>query len=380
MYDKPIANLIRPSRVVDPDDSIGRAMEYMRVSGLAVLPVVSMGKLSGVVKEEALLNAAVTGNPLSMQELRVRGAMTDESAAVYAWTPIAEAAEVMDRHGMQAIPVVSEYGDYLGIVSRGDIIGALALTLKPASIAGMATPLGVYLTTGNIRSGAGDLGLFLAGVALMTMNYVAMGAILGMAWIVQHATSLHLWDIMTSTDMSMPAWVETARVIMYGLSLPVFLLLMRISPLAGYHAAEHQVVHAIENGEPLKAEYVSMMPRVHPRCGTNIVAAMIIFLMISQIAGTEAALMITVLIVAFAWKSIGGFLQNYITTRPASPRQMENGIRAGENLLERFRMNPSYSIGGWKRLWYAGMPQMMLGVAAVSLIAEMAQNIAPRLF
>jgi uncharacterized protein YqhQ len=33
------------------------------------------------------------------------------------------------------------------------------------------------------------------------------------------------------------------------------------------------VVHAIERGEPLLAESVRAMPRVHPRCGTNIVAA-----------------------------------------------------------------------------------------------------------
>jgi uncharacterized protein YqhQ len=38
------------------------------------------------------------------------------------------------------------------------------------------------------------------------------------------------------------------------------------------------VVHAIERGEPLVLEVVRRMPRVHPRCGTNLVAGIALFL------------------------------------------------------------------------------------------------------
>lgn len=377
MIDKPIANLIKPIKTVAPEDSIGRAVEYLRLSGLPILPVVSLGKLVGVISEESLLKAAVVGDPISMLESKVSEYITDIHTAVYVWTPVSATAEIMDKNRIQAIPVVSEYGDYLGIVSRFDVLGALTLTIKPTSIAGMATPLGVYLTTGTIRAGAGDLGLFLTGVSLMLMNYLSLGIIFGMAWVVQKAVSLPLWDVMMSSSSNLPAWADSVRIVMYGLSLPVFLLLMRLSPLSGFHAAEHQVVHAIENGEPLKPEYVSNMPRVHPRCGTNIVAAMIIFLMISQIASIEITLMITVLILAFAWKNIGGLLQNYITTKPASNRQMSNGIRAGESLLKQFRANPTYNISGWKRIWLTGMPQMMIGAASVVLITQLVQDHLP---
>lgn len=374
MNDKPIANLIRPIKTVAPEDSIGRAVEYLRVSGLSILPVVSMGKFVGVVTEASLLRDAADGDPVSMLETRVGEHITDIHAAAYAWTPVAVAAEIMDKHGMQAIPVVNEYGDYLGMVSRSDVLGDLTLTIKPTSIAGMATPLGVYLTTGVIRAGAGDLGLFLTGVSLMVMNYLALGIVFGLAWVVQAAVSIPLWDVMVSSSPDLPAWADTVRIVMYGLSLPAFLLLMRLSPLSGFHAAEHQVVHAIEHGEPLKPEYVSLMPRVHPRCGTNIVAAMIIFLMVSQIAGTEIALMITVLVLAFAWKNIGGLLQNYITTKPAGERQIASGIRAGESLLKQFRANPTYNISGWKRIWLTGMPQMMLGAASAVFSAQLIQD------
>ncbi|MHB1457014.1 MAG: CBS domain-containing protein [Armatimonadota bacterium] len=374
MNDKPVANLIRSLKTVAPEDSIGRAVEYLRVSGLSILPVVSMGKLVGVITEESLLKDASIGDPVALLETRVSTHLTTTQAAVYAWSPVAATVDIMDKHRMQAIPVVNEYGDYLGMVSRSDLLGDLTDTIKPTSIAGMATPLGVYLTTGVIRAGAGDLGLFLTGVSIMAMNYLALGIVFGLAWVMQMALSIPLWDVMVSSSPDLPAWADSVRIVMYGLSLPAFLLLMRLSPFSGFHAAEHQVVHAIENGEPLKPEYVSNMPRVHPRCGTNIVAAMIIFLMISQIAGTEIALMITVLVLAFAWKNIGGLLQNYITTKPASKRQMANGISAGESLLKQFRANPTYNISGWKRIWLTGMPQMMLGAASAVTAAEFVQS------
>ena len=45
------------------------------------------------------------------------------------------------------------------------------------------------------------------------------------------------------------------------LALTLFLLLMRVSRLAGYHAAEHQTVHAMERNETLVPEIVCRMPR-----------------------------------------------------------------------------------------------------------------------
>jgi uncharacterized protein YqhQ len=36
-----------------------------------------------------------------------------------------------------------------------------------------------------------------------------------------------------------------------------------------YHGAEHQTIHALEAGEPLRPEYVSKHPTAHPRCGTE---------------------------------------------------------------------------------------------------------------
>jgi uncharacterized protein YqhQ len=55
-------------------------------------------------------------------------------------------------------------------------------------------------------------------------------------------------------------------------SLLLFALLFRLSWVTGYHAAEHQVVHTIEQGDDLRPEVVVAKPRVHPRCGSNLMA------------------------------------------------------------------------------------------------------------
>ncbi|MHB0999302.1 MAG: DUF1385 domain-containing protein [Armatimonadota bacterium] len=376
MHDKSIGIITRNIKTINPTDTVNRAIEIMHASGIAILPVVDAGRIAGLVTEASLLGAVLAGDPEAVKDQPVSSFMEECNGALFPWTPLVTAGEIMKQHDLQVIPVVDESGGYLGIVTRTDLLGALSLSLKPPTVAGMATPLGVYLTTGSHRAGAGDLGLFLAGVAIMLMNFASLGMIFGIAWLAQKITPLNLLDIMTSVSTNMPGWAYTVRGLMFGLSLPIFLLLMRIMPLSGYHAAEHQVVHAIESGEPLRPANVMHMLRVHPRCGTNIVAAMIVFLMVSQIIGTDIALMVTVLILVFAWRSIGGYFQYYVTTKTPNSRQLENGIKAGEKLLAQFRENPSYNIRGWRRIWNTGMPQVMLG-AAVTTLAVQFLNLLP---
>lgn len=44
--------------------------------------------------------------------------------------------------------------------------------------------------------------------------------------------------------------------------------LPEVQRLFGYHAAEHQTIHAFEHGAPLTPEAVARFPAPHPRCGT----------------------------------------------------------------------------------------------------------------
>lgn len=374
MRDASILNLVKNVRPLSPEDTIGRAAEALRASGLTRLPIINSASVVGEITDDLVLKALTSGDPQSVAEEHIGSIMSREVVSLNRHMTIGHAAEIMTDRNLPVMAVLDEYGRYLGFVTRSDITSALCLTIRPPVVAGMATPLGVYLTTGHLRAGAGDLGLILAGVALMLMRYAATGLIFGAAWLIDKTSVLAPWSlvaILTSPSINVPNWMDTLRMVMAAAALPIFLLMMRILPLSGYHAAEHQVVHAIESGEPLKPANVLAMPRVHPRCGTNIVAAIIVFLMVQSIFSAEVAMLIAVFMLVFAWRIIGGFFQYYVTTKPPNARQLASGIKAGESLLEQYRTNAAYHVTGWQRIWNTGLPQVMIGAAAVLAIQEL---------
>jgi CBS domain-containing protein len=373
MRETPIGNLMRVVRTVAPEDPIGKAAELLRVSGLPGLPIVNSGRLVGMITEGSILNALNTDASEAVAEQPISDIVSRDIVCVNPYMTLGQVAGVMADHNLAVAPVVDTYGSYLGMAVRSDVTTALSMMIRPPTVGGMATPLGVYLTTGSLRAGAGDLGLFLAGATLALMMCLSVGAIYGLAALIDLTGVLKPWSlfsILMSGPMHLPNWLDIVRSVMLGLTIPIWILLMRILPVSGYHAAEHQVVHAMEQGEPLKPANVLAMPRVHPRCGTNIVAAVMLFMLLTQVISTDIAVLVFVFVLVLSWRVIGGYVQYYVTTKPPSQKQLASGIRAGESLIEQYRKNPGYTVFGWKRIWNTGMPQVMLGAAAVySLIS-----------
>lgn len=383
MRDRDIVSIIQSEQFVSPEDTIGRAAEVARLSGNKEIPVVRGSSVVGVVTEGAILNALLDGDPAEVSERPVSTIASDHVVTVNRFMSIGQVAEVMRDHGLQAVPVLDEFGRYMGVATRSDVTSALRLAIRPRLVGGLATPLGVYLTTGHIRAGASDLGLFLTGVVMTLMLYVSIGAVYALAFLVDKTGLLgpwSLWAILHSVPIGQPNWMDFVRSALFFASVLIFLLMLKYLPLSGYHGAEHQVVHAIENGIPLKPEYVSAMPRVHPRCGTNIVAAVALFMMVAETFSNEVAAFTAVFVLVFAWKVIGGYFQYYVTTRTPNAAQLGSGIRAGESLLEKYRENPAYRVTGWRRIWNTGMPQMLAGVGLVFSLESLVRWAFPSLF
>ena len=126
-------------------------------------------------------------------------------------------------------------------------------------------------------------------------------------------------------------------------ALALFALLFRLLPLTGYHAAEHQVVHAIERDRPLTPESVARMPRVHPRCGTRFFAVGVLWFSLAMgfpyRCGGYAHAAAAVAIVLW-WRVLGDQLQSHVTTKRASPKQICSAIAAAEELLPSTRARP----------------------------------------
>jgi uncharacterized protein YqhQ len=170
----------------------------------------------------------------------------------------------------------------------------------------------------------------------------------------------------------------------------LFLLLLRLSPLTGVHASEHMVVRAIEEGEDLDLEKVRRMSRVHPRCGTNIMALLVLLVVSEQLLASLGsalddttrtfALFLLIMVVLVTWRRLGAGLQRWVTTRRPSERQLAAGIRVGEELLERVRRQPSAAASFRRRLWNTGFAQVLAGFFLVSACAEYGPALVARLW
>jgi len=363
-----VRDIMRSVRTLGPWDDIGKASELMRASSSPALPVVAQGRVVGIVSEEDLAGCLGDGGDAirpvgSARSVLVQEIMREPCEVLKDALSPQEAAAVFTRTQCSMLPVVDRYGFYIGLLGRLDLLSYQCRTLHPAVIGGMATPLGVYLTTGTFGMGAGNLGLFLTGASLMLLNCIALLMAQGLQWL--------LWHGFSAASGGPVAGMPGPGAALISLTLDVlpillFLLLIRLSPLAGYHAAEHQVVHAIENGEPLIPEVVSRMPRVHPRCGTNFMAGMMVMmLVVTLMEPTKIPIQMSVLVAALVamatWRTVGELLQYYITTRPPSLKQLESGIAAGKALLERYQCQPGRPVNLKGRLWYSGILQVGLG-------------------
>ncbi len=357
--DMQVGNIVRPCPSLKVTDSLGKAAEALRQSGVSLLPVVADGEIVGVVEEERLF--AVSLN--SHYQHRVGDLMTPVPAVLMSDMPIQQAAWVLRQSGRCALPVVDATGQLRGVVTRSDIASALLRGLRPPRIGGMATPFGVYLTTGNHRAGVGDFALMTTGV-MMALCLVAARLLTFLALSIADAiTNTRLLSAYLTGIGTMPpapwggSWLD---LIPWGEML-LFFLIMRMLPLTGYHGAEHQVVHAIERGEDLVPEAVSRMPLEHPRCGTNL-AALVLLLTIIVVSHAPAPLMVVLVISTLLfWRQAGMLLQRLFTVKRPTPKQLLSGLKAGRELLERFQHQPSRFAPLPIQIWNMGFLQVLVG-------------------
>lgn len=342
---QPVAALMRHAEWVGPNDSVARAAWIMRESSTGAVPVVEDGRLVGLVTDRSLARALEEGlgNLSSVSSIVEKG-----SPSIPGFATGAEALRrFADINGSELVVVDAE-GRYLGLLSPSDLFPRAELPPVLPTIGGMATPFGVYLTAGGARGGAGHLALVSTGMALFALLLVA--SVAG-SWLADRAVAsfglgqYHAW-------------------LLNIFSMGIFLLGMRTIPLSGTHAAEHKIVHALENGEPLELEVVRRMPRVHPRCGTNIAVAVSLFIALASwkwIDIEQIRLVVALIVTVFVWRPIGHFAQYYITTKRPTDKQLMNGIEAGRELIRNVQGRRRARTSISQRIVASGMLHVMAG-------------------
>ncbi|MHB8996456.1 MAG: DUF1385 domain-containing protein [Armatimonadota bacterium] len=233
-------------------------------------------------------------------------------------------------------------------------------------ISGTALVGGLHLATGNYGT-APAWQLFISGLGIVAALAIAM---------VLTYVELFLLDSAVGTSFSLsllgPAEASAVGTMLYVnmalqlLPMANFLVVLRLSPLSGYHAAEHKVVGAIEAFGGVREEQVVEMPRAHPRCGTVLLFGIIPALLIAfPLWSTNP---IAAMLVAFVGWSlryrVGYFIQQYFTTKPPTPAQLRAGMDAGAKILRLWASNPDRDVSIAQGLWTRGLPQMIGGVMA----------------
>lgn len=283
------------------------------------------------------------------------------SVSVHATAQAAEALLGQSLYGF--LPLVDEKGRYVGRCVSADLLNRLkAGTLRPRRVGGLATPLGVYMTSGYYSAGSGWKGLVVTGLLFGLLAR-------GLEWL-----ALLLFTVLVMfypPAQLLPAGEQA--ILEGGLLIVCLMALLRLSPMVGLHAAEHMTINAMEQGLPLTESVVRTQSRIHKRCGTNLVVLLLgaqvvglsVYFGLERMSGLGLLLYSTFwlwLVLSF-WKVAGFWMQQHFTTKDPTPAQLNSGIKAGQELLAKFNAKPHGAPGFFMRLWGAGLFQMLAAFA-----------------
>lgn len=350
--DDRIIDLIRPIAPLYRESSVAAALDILRNTSADLIPIVDGSILAGVLwaqdaRAAFLENASLSG-PVAPYVDTAPPILPSSASRE-------EARAVLAASGRPAVVVLDPDRRYLGVIRVFDLYHVPARAARPAMVGGMATPLGVYLTNGSLTGGVKAPALVLTGMVMSTMLLIGL--------VITAALS-------QSLPAAAPYWMKNA--ILNLLPVALFFLQVRLSPIAATHGAEHMVVHAIERGEALRPDIVRRMPRVHPRCGTNLAIGALLFTglvqaMWSTLQGSGA--LIALIITIAAWRPLGSLAQRYVTTKEPRDKDIISAISAAEELISKYRSSERRTPTVSSRLAASGLPLIIAGSIIVMAVA-----------
>jgi CBS domain-containing protein len=124
-----IASDIMTRKVVtiSPEASVQKAaqlLDQFRISGIPVVD--ARGDLIGIITEADIISKVNRYGLLDQDGLRVADIMSRDVTTVDEDTPVGDIAMLLSERKIKRVPVVRQ-GRLVGIVSRGDIVHAVAM-------------------------------------------------------------------------------------------------------------------------------------------------------------------------------------------------------------------------------------------------------------
>lgn len=131
--------MTRDPVAVSPGQSLAEALRLTREHRIRHLPVVEGGELVGIVSDRDIrlampspLAAAGPESTALVSGTPVSAIMAREVITIGPWDAVENAARLLHRHRIGALPVVDAHGRLLGILSETDVLDAFVELLGPA--------------------------------------------------------------------------------------------------------------------------------------------------------------------------------------------------------------------------------------------------------
>lgn len=119
---------------VSPDDTLAQAQRLTREHRIRHLPVVQGGLLVGILSDRDLRTAMHSplegGSAASLGDAKVEQVMTREVITTGPFDTVEDAAKLLCRHRIGALPVVDAHGRLVGMISETDVLTAFAEVLS----------------------------------------------------------------------------------------------------------------------------------------------------------------------------------------------------------------------------------------------------------
>jgi uncharacterized protein YqhQ len=128
--------------------------------------------------------------------------------------------------------------------------------------------------------------------------------------------------------------------------LPLLLLMfagMKFTAIGRYHGAEHKSVAAYERDGEVTLSGAKRSPRIHPRCGTNILIYIILASLLAPLVSWPPYAVLQFILISEAWYVFGGtkasiaagnFLQRYFTTSEPTRAELEVAVESLSRLVQ----------------------------------------------
>jgi CBS domain-containing protein len=143
-------NMTSPAKAVAPEMTAGDLLRLFATDDLDAYPVVSNGKLVGIVsKADALRTFALTPDSIlphydDMMGTTVDEIMTRQVVTVDSATRLQHVLHLMGAHHFKSLPVVDHNHCLTGMIAREDVIRALAFCNRHQVLPLVAPAVGYY--------------------------------------------------------------------------------------------------------------------------------------------------------------------------------------------------------------------------------------------